>query len=291
MKTYVVYHANCWDGFCAAWVARGALKDDPEFIAAHYGHRPPTIAPGCRVFILDFCFPRNVLLDWWIGPGAMSKLVILDHHKTAAEALCGFDDECRARGYELPQIVFDMEKSGGRLAWEFFHGTAPSPWLVDYTEDRDLWRWRLERSREINAFLRSWPLDFGGWDQLNETTRNTLEWESMVNSGRAICRTEEQIVLQHVRNARPLMMDGHEILAVNATVLFSEIAGELAKGRPFGACYFDRQDGKRQWSLRSREGGVDVAEIAKKHGGGGHAQAAGFEQPMDFPYWNPGQIN
>lgn len=57
-----------------------------------------------------------------------------------------------------------------------------------------------------------------------------------------------------------------------------DIAGELAKERPFGACYFDRQDGKRQWSLRSRDGGADVSEIAKRHGGGGHAQAAGFEE-------------
>ena len=76
-------------------------------------------------------------------------------------------------------------------------------------------------------------------------------------------------------------MDVHKILAVNATVLFSEIAGELAKDRPFGACYFDRQDGKRQWSLRSSgENGLDVAEIAKAHGGGGHKNAAGFEEAL-----------
>ncbi len=72
-------------------------------------------------------------------------------------------------------------------------------------------------------------------------------------------------------------MDGHRILSVNATVLFSEIAGELAKGRPFGACYFDRQDGKRQWSLRSDDNGIDVSAIAKSHGGGGHAHASGYE--------------
>jgi nanoRNase/pAp phosphatase (c-di-AMP/oligoRNAs hydrolase) len=75
-----------------------------------------------------------------------------------------------------------------------------------------------------------------------------------------------------------MQMDGHTIRAVNATVLFSEIAGELAKGMPFGACYFDRFDGKRQWSLRSDEQGVDVSLIAKAHGGGGHAHAAGFEE-------------
>jgi len=64
-------------------------------------------------------------------------------------------------------------------------------------------------------------------------------------------------------------------------VLFSYIAGELAKDRPFGTYYIDRHDGKRQWSLRSRDGGVDVSEIAKAHGGGGHKQAAGFEESLN----------
>ena len=104
-------------------------------------------------------------------------------------------------------------------------------------------------------------------------------------------------------------MNGHKILVVNATVLFSEIAGELAAlpcqrcllerqagleddggsvcslcngtgKRPFGACYFDRQDGKRQWSLRSTDNGVDVSEIARKRGGGGHKHAAGFTEKV-----------
>lgn len=82
----------------------------------------------------------------------------------------------------------------------------------------------------------------------------------------------------HIRHARDVEMAGHRIKAVNATVLFSEIAGELAKGAPFGACYFDRFDGKRQWSLRSDPDGVDVSAIALSRGGGGHKHAAGFEE-------------
>jgi len=40
--------------------------------------------------------------------------------------------------------------------------------------------------------------------------------------------------------------------------------------------YFDLP-GKRIYSLRSRQGSeVDVSEIAKRHGGGGHKHAAGF---------------
>lgn len=39
-------------------------------------------------------------------------------------------------------------------------------------------------------------------------------------------------------------------------------------------------------SLRARTGGVDVAEIAKAQGGGGHAAAAGFPYPLGKILWN-----
>ena len=263
MKPLVLYHANCWDGFCAAWIARKALGDI-EAVPVQYGSPAPAV-DGRETYVVDFSFPRDKML-------AMNHdayfLVVLDHHKTAQEALSGLDF-CR----------FDMEKSGGRLAWEYFgflggwEGMA-APWLVDYTEDRDLWRHALPESENINAALRSYPLDFALWDEFANTMGQR---EMFKREGSAIRRAERAIVETHLKNSREVEIDGHRVLTVNATVLFSEIAGELAKGRPFGACYFDRQDGKRQWSLRSDDNGVDVSAIAKAHGGGGHGHAAGYE--------------
>ena len=40
---------------------------------------------------------------------------------------------------------------------------------------------------------------------------------------------------------------------------------------------YDEKSKKYCVSLRSRKGGKDVQEIAKKYGGGGHINAAGFE--------------
>lgn len=283
-KPLVIYHANCWDGFCAAWVARKALGEC-EFVPAQYGQSPPDVR-GRQVFILDFSYPRDVMVDI---VSSAHWTCVLDHHKTAQEALHRLDEKLAP---DLT-VVFDMNKSGGRLAWEYFwdwhfakmlHSDEKpfcigmrrdvAPWLVDYTEDRDLWKHALDGTQEINAALRSYPLDFELWDQFEQKNpRSTFYHE-----GSAIRRAERQIIETHVRNAREIEMAGHRILSVNATVLFSEIAGELSKGRPFGACYFDRQDGKRQWSLRSDLDGVDVSLIAKKQGGGGHTHAAGFEQ-------------
>ena len=314
MKPLVLYHANCWDGFCAAWIARKALGEI-EAVPVQYGQDPPDVV-GRPVFVLDFSYPR-MLMQALIRYAA--SVVVLDHHKTAKDELDGLDGYCGAT------IRFDLDKSGGRLAWDFFFGNKYAtkytpesceqlrPWLVDYTEDRDLWRWKLPKSREVNAALRSYPLDYALWDRWHEDGFNVM---LLAPEGEAILRREQQIIDEHVKHAREIEMDGYKILSVNATVLFSDIAGELAASpcgrcegdgkahgsdrpfeysgpgsypgpcpvcsgsgkRPFGACWFERQDGKRQWSLRSREGGVDVSEVAKRRGGGGHKNAAGFEE-------------
>jgi len=283
----VIYHAGCWDGFCAAWVARKALGNI-EAIPAHYGTEPPDVT-GRTVYILDFSYPRAVMRRIL---SQAHEVIVLDHHKTAEAELAGLCDEFiqrpdliqNAPGSHLPWIQFDMTKSGARLTWEHFatlsYGVGSpdqprSPWLVDYTEDRDLWRHALPESENINAALRSYPLDFDLWDEFNDSVGQR---EMFKREGAAIRRREIQIVTEHIRHAREVELDGHRVLAVNATVMFSEIAGELAKGRPFGACYFDRFDGKRQWSLRSDAEGVDVSAIAKAHGGGGHTRASGFEE-------------
>lgn len=260
--TTVIYHASCTDGFCAAWLFSKAFPS-AEFIPVHHGQAPPDVK-GKEVFIVDFSFKRPVM-EQLIADA--KSLVVLDHHVTARDELAG-----------LPGCTFDMTKSGGRLAWEYlsehYSGSMPTtcPWIVDYSEDRDLWRWLMPYSQAVNAALRSYPQDFTWWDKLALRTPPEMAIE-----GTAILRSEQQIIDRHIKHAREITLAGHKVLAVNATVLFSEIAGELATDRPFGVCYFDRHDGKRQFSLRSRKGGVDVSEVAKLFGGGGHPAASGFE--------------
>jgi uncharacterized protein len=270
----VIYHGGgCFDGFCSAWVFHWAYPD-AEFVPAKYGEPPPhpSKLSGKQVFIVDFSYKRDVLAGM---AQVCNRITVLDHHKTA---------EAELSGLTLPglSVTFDMNKSGGRLAWEWINRdgrngdvTASAPWLVDYTEDRDLWRWALPDSKAVNANLRTYPFDFAVWDYL--ANMGEKAFQDFTAQGEAILRCERQVIDQHVRNATVIELAGHKVRAVNATTLFSEIAGELAEGHPFGACYFDRGDGRRQWSLRSRDGGVDVSEVAKKFGGGGHRNAAGFE--------------
>jgi uncharacterized protein len=260
----VLYHASCPDGHCAAWVAHLVLGDGAQYVPVQYGQDAPDVA-GRDVYVVDFSYKRAVLEKM---ASTAARLIVLDHHKTAREELADVHLAC-------PGFVrFDMGKSGGRLTWEHFFPGQKAPWLVDYTEDRDLWRWKLPHSREVSAALASRPRTFPEWDGLHESGR----FDGLVAEGAAVLRYQEQLVESLCATAREVDVGGEKVLAANTPVLISEVAGKLAAGRPFGAVWFVRSDGKTQWSLRSRDGGVDVSEVARKRGGGGHRNAAGFEE-------------
>ena len=267
-STLILYHAHCYDGFGAAWVAWQRFQDDAEYVPVSYGHEVPRINGYTNLHILDFSYPRETLLQWREQlPG---DLWVVDHHKTAEEDLRG-----------LPFVKFDMAHSGATLAFNhFFPERQDMPELLRYVEDRDLWRFTLPHSREVSAWLHSHPMDFEVWCELTRTLRN--DQRAVVAEGAAICRFQHQQVEQMCQHVRWRELAGCRIPYVNATLFQSEVGHALCERfpeAPFVACYLDRADGKRQWSLRGR-GTFDVSAIAKQLGGGGHYSAAGYTEDL-----------
>lgn len=257
--THVLYHAQCQDGFGGAWAAWRALGERAQYLPVQHGDPPPALPEGARVVIVDFSYPRDVILALRERVGS---LMILDHHKTAEEALRG-----------LPDAVFDMHKSGAMLAWEYFHPEQEPPPIIGYVQDRDLWRFELPHSREVNAALGSYPQDFATW--------NGIDVDRLIEEGRAILRFRDQTIGSIISFARMGEVGGHLVPVVNATAHWSDVGEALLRQfpeAPFVALYFDDSEGRRRWSLRSR-GEFDVADLAKRFGGGGHRAAAGFREP------------
>jgi len=118
-------------------------------------------------------------------------------------------------------------------------------------------------------------MSFKEWDNLIKWGQTGID--GLKSDGNAILRYQNQQVKFAASHAAPTMIGEYRVLCVNATMLVSEIGQELAsrKDMPFGAVYFDTED-KRVYSLRSANHGIDVSEVAKSFGGGGHKHAAGF---------------
>ena len=247
----VLYHAECADGFGAAW-AIWRQYPSAKFIPVKHGNPPPDNLKDERVVIVDFSYSRPILETM---AAETKDLLILDHHITAEKALTG-----------LPYAYFDLKKSGAVLGWEWAHGSS-APWLLQYIQDKDLWNWALPGSREINAAIASYPFDFQRW---NGFTQSDLEQE-----GRAILRYEQELVGKLAAQAVMVDFQGVVIPAVQSAILTSQVGERLSPHHPFCLIWHDR-DGRRYFSMRSREDGTDVGTIAASFGGGGHTHAAGF---------------
>jgi len=267
----VIYHANCLDGFGAAFAAYlhfSARQIEAEYFAAKHGSEPPQ-CEGREVYIVDFSYKRPVLKQ--ICRQAES-VTILDHHISAQEDLDGLPDE-----HENLNVVFDMEKSGAVLTWEYFHD-APPPKLLLHVQDRDLWRFELRGTDEVNTALMSYPFTFEFWEGLVTSAERI---EALYREGATINRFRRQLIEQYKKRAVLSTIAGHQVPVVNAPhAIISELLGELAEEYPFAAGFQDLGN-KRSWSLRSRrDGGEDVAKIAELFGGGGHRNAAGFSTEL-----------
>ncbi|MBR9651883.1 DHHA1 domain-containing protein [Thalassovita aquimarina] len=287
-RTICIYHANCADGFTAAWCVRWGLGDEVEFIPASYGSEPPDVT-GADVIIVDFSYKRPVLERMALSA---RSILMLDHHKTAREDLAGLPRPAPTWAMHQshagnPSARFDMTVSGAQLAWDYFcHGARPA--LVEYVADRDLWKWELEHSREVSAVIGSIDQAFDTWDRLS--TKMETEWEliALANEGAAILRKHDKDVGAVLDlTTRMMVIGGHRVPVANAPYsMASDAAGRLAEGNPFAATYFDGPDG-RAFSLRSRGDGIDVSAIAKTYGGGGHRNAAGFKMPIGWEGEHP----
>lgn len=260
MGALVLYHAFCADGFGAAWAAWKRLGEGARYLPVQHGAPPPSMPEGSDVYILDFAYPRAEIEEL---RKRVSSLRVIDHHRTAEEELRGLD-----------YAIFDNRKSAAVLSWEFFHPGEPVPEILRYVMDRDLWLHQLPRSREVFAGLSSYPMDFEVW--------SSLDVAKLAEEGAILLRYQKELVALVCASARMENLAGYRVPVVNAPLLGSEVGEELLKRHPeapFVAIYFDRGDGKRQWSLRSREN-FDVSKVATLFQNGGHRQAAGFESDI-----------
>lgn len=264
-----IYHCNCADGFGAAWVFKNYADREHDFHAGVYQDAPPDVE-GRDVYLVDFSYNRAVVEE--IVEKA-NRVVLIDHHKTALDDLKPLIDSGAI------EHLTSIEHSGAMLAWKWFNGFSEPPQLIKHIEDRDLWRFALPHTREIQANVFSHPYDFKVWDELMATPV-----EQLVAEGKAIERKHFKDIAELVQVCRREMTIGGIIVPVASLpyTLTSDAGHLMATEHPskIGVCYWDTPSG-RVFSLRSTDDGPDVSEIAKQYGGGGHAHASGFRMPYD----------
>lgn len=313
-KPLVVYHAECTDGFGAAFAAWMKYGENADYIPAKYGQTVEELisafpdATTRPMFILDFSFPRYAMVNIF---NKFPSVTWLDHHKTGFEAwneeslLAYKNDTLFQAKWNHNTIILDNNRSGAMIAWNYFVG-AETPLLIRLIDDYDRWQHEVPNSKAIFHVLNSYrPWTFTQWKQeflpmdigsKDAKFGQTAAYVKLRDEGEAILRAESNTadrLMELVRECVIKTSDNktHMGLSVNSPVLKNEIGSKLAVNcGTFGLVWHMEPDSKVKASLRSI-GDYDVEAIAKDLGGGGHKNASAVLLDMkDINFDHPMQI-
>ena len=178
----VIYHADCADGFAAAWALHQRYGDKASYQPLHYDAPLDEEAlRGKRVLMVDVHMDRDRIESL---QNACQSFLLIDHHKTALDKLEGL--EC---------CYLDMSRSGAGLAWDLAFPDRPRPPLIELAETRDLWKW--ERNPDAKALCRpmdALPNDFQAWTEFNERLSSPSDYLRLLDEAAVMLRIGDAMV-------------------------------------------------------------------------------------------------
>jgi nanoRNase/pAp phosphatase (c-di-AMP/oligoRNAs hydrolase) len=277
-RTLILYHGNCPDGFGGAYAAWKKFGDTAEYIPVRYGKPVPENLAGAKIYFVDFCYDQPTM-DAIVAEAA--SVTVLDHH-TGTQAVVE----------SMPEHVFDNDHSGATIAWEFFHGgehfedpAEPTPELLAYVEDDDLFRFKLADTRAVLSYLAVNPYEFEAWDALVNTLKDPQGREKFLTKARTYAEYFELLAKFSVDHAKMVSFEGYETAFATAHPLIpmkSLVGMLLSRKYPPIALVVTAHPEGFGVSIRG-DGSVDVSAIARKYGGNGHYSSAGFSVQVGDP--------
>jgi len=267
-----LYHGADLDGHCSGAIVK-YFNPECEMIPMNYGDEIPKFKPHEDVVIVDFSLPFRAMefLDQY------NNLVWIDHHKTAIE--------------DMERLNISGKRELGRgaceLTWEYF-SNEPVPegvWLLSLY---DVWDHKMPDVLAFQYGMRmredTSPDNQSMWGDVFTSLPSFMD-ETLL-AGTTIMKYEETQNKKYCDNcAFVLFFEGLRFLAMNKPLSNSKVVDSLYRPERHDAVMFFWFQHGRGWnvSMFSDKADIDVGEIAKRYGGGGHKGAAGFIIKTLFP--------
>ena len=271
MKAF--YHLADLDGHCSGAIVKMAYPDC-EMIGINYGDDFPwaDIKQEEIVYMVDFSLqPFKDMIKLFNS----CELVWIDHHKTAIEEYKKYSDIVKLDWCGMR----DIKKAGCELCWEYFNLEKPYPEVVRLLGRYDVW----DLGERILSF------QFGM--RLNEWNPNENCWNNLLNNDlNMIANIEERggVVRTYKKQQDKQIMDkfsyeieweGYKCLVCNINIFNSQTFKSKWDKKKYDIMigYASVKGEYYTVSIYTDKKGIDGSIIAKKYGGGGHAQASGFQ--------------
>ena len=274
------YHSADLDGHSSGAIVKRKYPEC-EMIGINYGQEFPweKIEEREIIFMVDFCLQPFCDMD---RLNSMCKLIWIDHHKTAIDA-------AHKAGFMAYEQSLEVGKAGCELTWVYIYSHLAIPEGVYLLGRYDVWD--LTAHPDIMAFQYGMRLhedtlpDSKIWDFVLDKHNLSFRNRTCENGAIVLNYQKSQSAKYANTCAFDTEINGLPAVAMNVGLANSQMfesVFDLEKHKIMMP--FVWKDGKWTVSLYTvNETGLDVGEIAKLYGGGGHKQAAGF-QCSELPF-------
>lgn len=272
----IIFHHNDADGRCAAFIMAHYFfithGHKARFVEVDYASKidVETIKPGTIVAVVDFSFKPEIMAQ---VERRAKPVIWCDHHKTAEHY-----------GYNhLPGIRDFKDKGlcGAECVWEFCFPKDQKPLALEILGDYDAWRHsfgqatfdfyeglKLENTSPNQQEDSIWPFILFSED------RGTITREIQHHGAVAIKYRDNYCRRIAAQYGYETQLGEFPAFAMNAYSFGNQgFPYEIRAKYPILIAYI--YDG-REYTVSLYSAQVDVSEIAKFYGGGGHKGAAGF---------------
>lgn len=282
--TYVFYHSKDLDGYTSGAIINMALQEkntQVELIGYDYGQPFPwdKIKYGSAVIMVDVSLPMADMMK--LADHTKFNFTWIDHHKSAID---DFEKLNEAYTAGIPGFRF-TDRSACELCWQYFYGSRPMPLAIELLGKYDTWRDNGTQYWD-NVIL---PFQYGM--RLYCTSPETFPMgvisdksyvDEITKIGTAILKYQANVDAYAAKGAFEIDFKGYKAICIN---------GGAANSNAFKTVYdeskhdimisFRFDGGKWKFSLRSTKN-IDLAELAKSYGGGGHFSSAGMNVASDI---------
>jgi len=274
MKIKCIYHSIDLDGWCSgAIVKKWATQNNFEIELIGYNHGesiPEKLEDADMLIICDMSFTKEAMDKLHEKYG--KKLIWIDHHKSAIDLHDKTISGLRTDKYAACE-----------LTWKYLFPDVKVPIIVNYLGLYDSFRSKNtpehEKILQFQYYARSVcnSIDIIPSEWISPgIDRNKLK--DYIEKGKAIYEYLCKEALMKFKLSHPVDIDGHMFIMYN---------GDRFNPINFGIRYHDKgYEGAGSYyyngenfivSLYNDDDKLDVSEICKKYGGGGHKGASSMQ--------------
>lgn len=290
MANICFYHNADIDGHGSGAVVRYALGGNVDLKGINYNKPlPVTPAAGDKVYFVDFSPTDEQVAEMLCNGVLAADIIVIDHHEKVKERLAEFG----VGGLIKSSSDEPVKKAGIELCWEYFFPDKPAPIWLAYlsaydTFDKQRFDWK-DLVMPFQWGMRAEPT----WPNTDACYMRWLEWfdcsiteveariKDTIKAGKIILAYQRQQDKRAMSRAITVTFEGVTFIACSGVTGSQPFITSFnpAKGHQ-AMMAFNYNGPLNLWDVSMYghdDNNIDLSEIARRFGGGGHKSACGFK--------------